>query len=352
MSTTTYSISLEQYGGNKTRFTCPSCGKHNQFARYVDVEGNYPDVNAGRCNRVNSCGYHQLPNTKTEFKIVKVDREEKPTSYLTTNFENKLNNLTNYLTKLFGPGIQKTLDLFEVQTDDRGYCVFLQKDYEGRTRTAKLMDYTDKGKRNKDNPYSFSWAHTKESEFNLKQCAFGLHLVKKLNPKIIYLVESEKSALVCSFLCKKLFLATGGAQNIGQIKEIRKYTDAPILVIPDSDNFTHWNLKLIDYNLKDVVITPDLSKLSYTEKLNGTDYCDLIFQDLQNGIQPKRSFIYDYPNIEYTTYYLNKEDKFRINKIEDIKEQYDALCKALDTFNPPAINEFVQRSDKFIAFKI
>ena len=53
---------LEPYKGINTRYICPSCGKKNQFARYIDTETFQAlNNNVGRCNREVNCGYHYTP---------------------------------------------------------------------------------------------------------------------------------------------------------------------------------------------------------------------------------------------------------------------------------------------------
>lgn len=54
---------LENYNREKrNRYACPSCGKHEEFTRYIDTEGiiQFAD-HVGKCNRVNKCGYHYTP---------------------------------------------------------------------------------------------------------------------------------------------------------------------------------------------------------------------------------------------------------------------------------------------------
>ena len=46
---------LENYNREKrNRYACPSCGKHEEFTRYIDTEGiiQFAD-HVGKCNRVN-----------------------------------------------------------------------------------------------------------------------------------------------------------------------------------------------------------------------------------------------------------------------------------------------------------
>ena len=54
---------LEPYNRyQRNRYTCPSCGKHREFTRYIDTQGAifFPEY-VGKCNRINNCGYHYTP---------------------------------------------------------------------------------------------------------------------------------------------------------------------------------------------------------------------------------------------------------------------------------------------------
>lgn len=54
---------MEPYNRHqRNRYTCPSCGKHREFTRYIDTKGaiSFPEY-VGKCNRINNCGYHYTP---------------------------------------------------------------------------------------------------------------------------------------------------------------------------------------------------------------------------------------------------------------------------------------------------
>ena len=122
-------------------------------------------------------------------------------------------------------------------------------DAEGKVRSGKLMRYGNDGHRIKsDNP---TWMHTqkevhcdnKKSEF--RSCLFGEHLLKRYPNASAYIVESEKTALICAItygnLDKRLWLACGGLQHLKAkmldtlINEQRK-----IYLWPDKDGEPQW----------------------------------------------------------------------------------------------------------------
>lgn len=56
-----YRFHLQKYRpGSKT--ACPECGRKACFTRYIDETGeiSFPG-NVGKCDHINSCGYHYTP---------------------------------------------------------------------------------------------------------------------------------------------------------------------------------------------------------------------------------------------------------------------------------------------------
>src|SRR5688572_20319795 len=112
-----YTYTLEKYNGIKTRHYCPECGGKNQFARYVDAEGNYLADHVGRCNRESKCGYHLKPkeyfeNNPTTSKYPQVTWKPepvKPVQYISpevlraTLKEYDRNSFVKYLHTIFNP---------------------------------------------------------------------------------------------------------------------------------------------------------------------------------------------------------------------------------------------------------
>ena len=58
-----YKYTLSKYeAGGRNRYTCPRCGQRKCLSRYVDTDTNEPlEYNVGKCDHVNSCGYHYTP---------------------------------------------------------------------------------------------------------------------------------------------------------------------------------------------------------------------------------------------------------------------------------------------------
>ena len=119
-----YKFTLEPYRGLDSRYTCPECGGHKAFVRYIDSEtkkGIAPEV--GRCNREIKCGYHLTPSQyfgeHLEFlntqgpksynkprpvpEKITIPFSSIPGGYLTQSLNNyESNEFVLYLSKLFG----------------------------------------------------------------------------------------------------------------------------------------------------------------------------------------------------------------------------------------------------------
>jgi len=247
-----YKYQLEPYKGQRTRYTCPRCGKKNNFARYVDIDGNYVGDDVGRCNSEVSCAYHKPPDGNGVVSGGFVHVELEP-SYLRNKDligEKYNDSLFKFLcTKFKIEEVKAVYDKYRVMSTDVKWSnstIFYQIDNRGRFRTGKIIQYGDNGKRIKV-PYSrIYWVHNliNDIEFNLSQCLFGEHLIPSYSGKKIYLVESEKTCIIGSlFYPESLFIATGGLSNLNPKRlEVLKWNN--VEAIPDKGGYVIWKTKL------------------------------------------------------------------------------------------------------------
>src|SRR5690606_34441643 len=124
----------------------------------------------------------------------------------------------------------------------RGAVAFWQIDELNEVRTGKIMLYNEfTGKRIKEPFNHITWAHRalKLDVFNLKQCLFGLPLIKESN-KPIAIVESEKTAIISSLYLPQLtWLACGGIGNLN--KEVcAPLNGRKVILYPDLSAFDKW----------------------------------------------------------------------------------------------------------------
>lgn len=137
-------------------------------------------------------------------------------------FENPINdNLIEFLkTKFTKDEVFKAMQNYFITGTNHFWnnaTVFWQINHKEQIQGAKVMLYNkNNGKRIKE-PYNhINWLHkaTKEPDFKLCQCLFGLHRINEDYQKTIAIVESEKTAIVMSiFLPDFIWLATGSKGN-------------------------------------------------------------------------------------------------------------------------------------------
>ena len=243
-----YRFHLQKYSYG-SKISCPNCGKSRCFVRYVDEEGiiRFPDT-VGKCDHENSCGYHYTPREyfhdhpdvsqvrsqglqKPSLPIVKNSTPVPPTFIYPKVVERSLadygrNPLYRYLCGVFGETeTARLFSLYKVGTSNKwgGATVYWQTDIFGKVRTGKIMLYdSSTGHRIKE-PHSYiGWAHSelKLTNFHLRQCLFGEHLLNTSGTAPVMLVESEKTAVIMShFIPDYIWLATGGKNGVNRTPE-------------------------------------------------------------------------------------------------------------------------------------
>lgn len=304
---------LEPYKSPSTRHTCPSCGATRQFARYINTETReYLAYNVGRCNREQNCSYHYTPkqyfldhpekssnNTLTKYPSPTLSHCHISTSSHSlipeSIFQNSLSNYTHnhlltFLKSIFDPTtVPHLINTYLLGTSKHwpGSTVFWQIDTHGSIRTGKVMLYDPaKGLRVKQ-PYShITWAHSvlKLSDYNLRQCFFGEHLLR-LHPTLpVSIVESEKTALIASvYFPQFIWLATGGKHGCKwttpQVFNILK--GRRITLWPDIQACDDWKLKANELSKSGLHISVStlLEQLATpSERNSGLDLADYLIR--------------------------------------------------------------------------
>ena len=275
-----FKYQFEPYSGVKSRHTCPSCNRKNCFTRYVDVNGNYFGNDIGCCDHILSCGFHRKPDTTVNLEPIKVSYIKKPPTFIKdfSNIDEHPNgNLFRSLLKHFPES--EVLDVYKrykVSSTSLKWAnseIFPQVDLDGNWRTAKIMLYDDNGKRVK-HPYSHvSWIHSKINDYVLEQCLFGLHLVTD-DVNDIFIVESEKTAIICSLFFKdSIFLATGGLNNVKKDK-FKDIAYKRVVAIPDKCAYDVWYKAFTDLNVRISRILEDNDEVKA-----GEDFADYLLNE-------------------------------------------------------------------------
>jgi hypothetical protein len=291
-----YKFTLQKYCGPSSKYLCPSCNQQKRFTRYIDNEtGELLPDHVGRCDREDKCGYNYTPKqyfeeTKHErqhtyqykrpYNPIKKIEPKKPIDYLpeevlnrsTENWEQ--NNFAFFLIQIFGFDRAKDLcELYLIGNSKhwQGATAFWFVDIDLKVRQVKVMHYTigtGTISRTKSHQPAYKWSDkTKEyfedinysdkifkagkkilnnQEANLLDCFFGEHLLKLYPQKKVAIVESEKTAIICSvYYPKYVWIATGGINGCKWTeREVCKVLQGrEIVLFPDLNCFDKWSEK-------------------------------------------------------------------------------------------------------------
>lgn len=287
---------LQKYGGKGTRYTCPNCGKPHCFTRYLDDAGKEIDPTCGKCDHESSCGYHLPPREfyrlhpelkpGPDWRYQKVDWLEArkarahvlpvatcfipPDIVLRSVKPQRNSDFVEFLLTFLDPVVVEDLIRdYQLGVTSQRDVIFFQLDVNGSCRTGKIMKYDpETGHRVKDpaQPGRINWVHSLMKYPNglpegwqLTQCLFGEHLLRQYPGKVVALVESEKTAVICAGLMPRfLWLATGGKSQINDRLLVLK--GRRVVAFPDIDGYDEWERKLADYPELAVTLSPVLQQ--------------------------------------------------------------------------------------------
>ncbi len=196
------------------------------------------------------------------------------------------NNLLQWLSTIVGTNVAtETAKRYNVGTSNKtiygaGATVFWFVDKVG-TRYAKIVQYspTD-GKRNRESDYPFLQPKHQQGK-GLTPCLFGEHLIQDApGEQIICIVESEKTAIICSIFCPSfLWLASGGTNGItpNKVKSLKGRT---VYLITDSDTEGRNAYQKASEILSKAGVQNKVLDL-FPERCDKSDFCDYIVTELQ-----------------------------------------------------------------------
>ena len=198
--------------------------------------------------------------------------------------EGKLRGLLPYLQNFFTEEqIQQGIRQYRLGCVHKDCVLYPFFDIEGRLRKMKVMRYDDMGHRKK-NGISTSHSFLKEDgiippQWKERSCWFGEHLLSKHPDLPVVIVESEKTALVCSMLMPSyLWLATAGCghfREVGLVKE--QLNSRTTYILPDKGQYDNWTKEAKKYQVKGLV----LDFIETMEVERNTDLADLLLSDQQ-----------------------------------------------------------------------
>ncbi|WP_139956048.1 DUF6371 domain-containing protein [Flavicella sediminum] len=213
---------------------CHSCGQITKPpSLYVDEKGRkfvWNELAGSFQEYVNedySISLESLPQEKLQPE--KKERFIEPNDIEKYYNSNPTDNLTKFLlmqydTKLVREAIQK----YHLKSTKDGGTVFFYVNKEYKFQKNKISYYTNNGKRTSVFKVPF------KNEDGYYACLFGEHLLNEDKP--INLVESEKTALVCSMVFPNYnWLSYGGINGLTDAK-MKVLSGERILIIPDISN--------------------------------------------------------------------------------------------------------------------
>ncbi|PVX47222.1 hypothetical protein C8C85_3150 [Flavobacterium sp. 103] len=322
-----YRYSLEK--GSK-KFHCPSCGKKNEFVRYIDKEtGEYLPEQYGRCERVDNCKYHLNPSSDGYAKAIwkqergylselpynwKSSRKKiTPTSPAPVFFDfetfkqtlqseryEKNTFIQNLLHRVQFPfevdDVTEVIQLYRLGTVANGYragaITFPFIDINGNARAIQVKQFDEQNhttstdflhsiikkhytQNNKPLP---EWLEAYIKQEKIISCLFGEQILKMYPNNPVVLFESPKTAVYCTLYF-----------GLPETPE-----DLIFLAVYNKSSFSFDKLKVLQGRV--VYVFPDLSKdgntfkewktkaKEYESRLPGTRF---IFSDLLELLAPE-----------------------------------------------------------------
>lgn len=176
--------------------------------------------------------------------------------------------------------------------------IFWQVDNNRRIRTGKVMAYDPETGHRVHSNGATNWIHALlkkqgliDGEFNLQQCFFGEHLLKKYPDKVVAIVEAEKTAVIASAVFPKyIWLATGGKYGINADK-MKVLAGRKVIFFPDTDTtgetYQYWREKANELTNCTCIVSDILeTNATAAEKIRKIDIADWVSRELET--EPQR----------------------------------------------------------------
>ena len=169
-------------------------------------------------------------------------------TYLDASIWERFPGISNELTRalvnnriLSSEQMAHAAEVYRLSTLD-DHVIFWQIDREQRICDGKMMHYQADAHRSQTRaPCTISWllkqAHQLPDTWKAQRCLFGLHQLSEANERTITIVESEKTAIICSELLADencIWLATGGSSNLS-LPMLQPLQGRKIIIFPDTD---------------------------------------------------------------------------------------------------------------------
>ena len=220
--------------------------------------------------------------------------------YVTRSLDRNLrSDLVSYLKTLVSDvdGLVAVVNAYHLGITRGGHVIFWYIDKDGVVRMGKVITYAANGHRDKSVtplsiPKELSRCGKLQADYVLKQTLFGEHLLRHSAnaDKVIGIVESEKSAIICS-LCfpNVLWMATGSKVNL-QDERMSAVRERKVILFPDTDvdgqTYGQWHKRADELNAKGwyIQVYDYLEQVATLEQRKAKiDIADLLTNDLSKG---------------------------------------------------------------------
>jgi hypothetical protein len=263
----------------KGKIKCPSCGRRT-FVPLVDTRTNQIIEYLGKCDRYHNCGYK---NYKIHDEcVVEIPVQSDTDSFDVRESESANLDLEHVLNSMKYFSLEDNdLLTFFANTFSREHAEYVKQKFLIGTSNryaraavfwyistpqscpmvhyGKIMKYDPvTGKRLKEAGAVGSVNRFIGDPRSVNPTLFGMHLAHTDEDADIYVVESEKTAIIASlFYPQHIWMATGSLYNL-RANRFFEIKDRNIYLIPDSGAFQEWSnrvrveLKSAKINIRDV----------------------------------------------------------------------------------------------------
>lgn len=266
-------------GGNVIEFLMQKCSfKYYQAIQYLGKKYNI-DVDIDDT-------YVYVPTARREHPVL-------PTSFIHPNV--LLDTLKGYETNALFKFLHASCDTEKLTANFKRYYVgidqsneytkdwviFWQVDCDTMVRSGKLVKYNPDGHRSKE--HAAGWVHSMRRnniplypDFNLKQCFFGEHLLSEDVRKPVAIVESEKTALICSLLIPNYFWLACGSKFGLNADKCAVLKNKSVTLFPDLDAHEEWKGKAKELNFN---VSEHINKIATDQDRNNKlDIADFLLR--------------------------------------------------------------------------
>lgn len=160
---------------------------------------------------------------------------------------------------------------YQIGVTHSGDVLFFELDGTLQCRGGKIMKFdpvTGHRITDESQPHRINWIHPAlkwsgnlPSSWEMTQCLFGEHLLKKYPDKPVALVEAEKTAIICAaFMPEYVWLATGGKSQLNDRVKVLK--GRKVVAYPDLDALNDWRERSLRYPEINITVSSLLEKVA------------------------------------------------------------------------------------------